>query len=172
MDFQSPDSTSPTADPAPVDLPDSLDLSPSGPLVLLRDTEKTLRAKTVTAIAPMLPANAAKKLQQTSEIAEIALDRLAEIDLDRIDDWEMRPARIQMGLVFVGFSALLMVTLLLYLAALHPELSLVDQLRAYWYPYIGFVCLGVSGLFMLGRESMRPPLTIDDKTQDTSPEEQ
>ncbi|WP_219904706.1 hypothetical protein [Stenomitos frigidus] len=61
-----------------------------------------------------------------------------------------------MGLIFTGFGALAMVLLLLYLSALHPELSPVQQMSQYWYQYIWFVGLGVAGLFMLGREAMRP----------------
>jgi len=62
-----------------------------------------------------------------------------------------------MGLVFVGFGALALVFLLLYLYTLHPELSAVEQVQHYWYQYIWCVCLGSADMFMLGREAMRPP---------------
>ncbi|MGH8001418.1 MAG: hypothetical protein ACREPR_18845, partial [Brasilonema sp.] len=88
-------------------------------------------------------------------LAEDSLQDLAEIDLDKISDWELQPARIRVGLSFVGFGALMIVVLLLYLNTLHPELSTVQQISKYWYQYVWFVCLGVAGMFVLGREAMR-----------------
>lgn len=132
------------------------------PLVLLRDTERSLRRKTVGAVAPILPDALAAGLGEVSWVAEASLNQLAEIDLDDITDTELKPARIQMGLIFVGFGALAMVFLLLYLYSLHPELTPVQQVQQHWYQYIWFVCLGVAGLFMLGREAMRPPLSTDE----------
>lgn len=126
------------------------------PLKLLRDTEALLRRQTVQTIAPILPPTVANNLQNASDIAEESLNELAEIDLDEIGDRELQPARILLGLSFVGFGALLIVLLLLYLSTLHPELSLGNQMRQYWYEYIWFVCLGVTGMMILGREAMRP----------------
>lgn len=127
------------------------------PLVWLRDTERSLRCRTLTAIAPMLPKALAINLGETSLVAEETMHQLAQIDLDAIDAVDLQPARIKVGLFFTGFGALAMVLLLLYLSALHPELNSAQQLHQYWYAYIWFVCLGVAGLFMLGREAMRPP---------------
>jgi hypothetical protein len=159
-DFAAP----PSADsPARAPLADSpLVISPLAdalakkPLVLLRDTERALRTKTVTAIAPLLPDPVAQNLGEASITADSALDVLADIDLDDITAADLQPARIQMGLLFVGFGALMMMFLLLYLGSLHG-LSPAAQLRQYWFAYIWFVCLGVAGLFMLGREAMRSP---------------
>ncbi|MEB3180457.1 MAG: hypothetical protein VKL59_15725 [Nostocaceae cyanobacterium] len=125
------------------------------PLVLLRDTEALLRKPTVATLTPILPAKLSNNLQQASSVADESLNELAEIDLEEISDWELRPARIRIGLSFVGFGALMIVLLLLYLKTLHPELSPVQQIQAYWYQYIWFVCFGVAGMFILGREAMR-----------------
>ncbi|KAB8333191.1 hypothetical protein SD80_015135 [Scytonema tolypothrichoides VB-61278] len=128
---------------------------PRKPLELLRDTEALLRRPAVGAIVPMLSPKVARRLQTASFVAEDFLQDLAEIDLDKISDWELQPARIRVGLSFVGFGALMIVVLLLYLNTLHPELSTVQQIGKYWYQYVWFVCLGVAGMFILGREAMR-----------------
>lgn len=126
-------------------------------LKLLRDTEALLRRPTVKTLAPILPVPMANRLQDASWLAEESLNHLAQIDLKAISDEELRPARILVGLTFVGFGALAILLLLLYLSALHPELSLNQAMRNYWYEYVWFVCLGVAGMFILGREAMRPP---------------
>ena len=126
------------------------------PLELLRDTEGLLRRKTLATLTPVLPPPVASSLQDASEVADESLNQLAEIDLDEISDEELKPARILIGLTFSGFGALFLVLLLLYLYLLHPELSPAEQVREYWYQYIWFVCLGVAGMMMLGREAMRP----------------
>lgn len=125
------------------------------PLIVLRDTEALLRRKTVTTLVPVLPSSISYRLQQASAIADQSLYELAEIDLNRINDTELQPARILVGLSFVGFGALFTAFLLLYLSTIHPELNSVAQIRRYWYFYVWFVCLGVAGLFVLGREAMR-----------------
>jgi hypothetical protein len=132
------------------------------PLEILRDTERSLRQKTVGTLAPVLPEKLATNLGEASVVADESLEKLAAIDLEEISDGEMRPARIRMGLLFVGFGALMMVFLLLYLDASHPELSTVEQVRHHWYQYIWFVSIGVAGMFMLGREAMRPPVNFDE----------
>ncbi len=126
------------------------------PLELLRDTEALLRRPTVATLAPILPKKLSNRFQASSSLADDFLKELAEIDLDTISDFELRPARILVGLSFVGFGALMILVLLLYLDTLHPELSTVEQIRQYWYQYVWFVSLGVAGMFMLGREAMRP----------------
>lgn len=125
------------------------------PLELLRDTERSLRLKTVETLFPILPASAAKSLQQASSIADISLEELAEIDFDRISDAELQPARIFMGLTFAGFGALAILFLLLYTVAMYPELTPVERVRDYWYQYVFLVCFGIAGMFVLGREAMR-----------------
>ena len=126
------------------------------PLQLLRDTEALLRRPTVATLSPILPPKLSNKFQATSSLADDSFKELAEIDLDTISDFELRPVRIRVGLSFVGFGALMILVLLLYLNTLHPELSTSEQIRQYWYQYIWFVSLGVAGMFMLGREAMRP----------------
>jgi hypothetical protein len=126
------------------------------PLELLRDTEALLRRPTVATLMPILPPKLKNKLQAASSVAEDSLTDLASIDLENISDWEMRSPRIFLGLSFVGFGALMIVVLLLYLNTLHPELNTIEQIRQYWYQYVWFVNLGVAGMFMLGREAMRP----------------
>ncbi|MES1026336.1 hypothetical protein ABN584_25905 [Gloeocapsa sp. BRSZ] len=127
------------------------------PLVRLRDTEALLRRNTVALLMPIVPLSVEYRLQRASKLAEESLAELAEIDLDAISETELQPVRILIGLSFVGFGALSTALLLLYLSTLHPELDSIAQIRRYWYQYIWFVCLGVAGLFVLGREAMRSP---------------
>lgn len=126
------------------------------PLELLRDTEALLRRKTVETLVPVLPPPLGISLQEASAVAEDSLNQLAEVELDDISDQELQPARILVALSFVGFGALAIFLLILYLYTLHPELSAFEQIREYWYQYVWFVSLGVAGMFMLGREAMRP----------------
>jgi hypothetical protein len=125
------------------------------PLELLRDTETWLRRPSVALLSRVLPAKISKKLQDTSFLAEELLQDLANIDLKNISDFELQPARINIGLTFVGFAALMILVLLLYISTLDPQLNTVEQIRKYWYQYIWFVSLGVTGMFLLGREVMR-----------------
>lgn len=127
------------------------------PLVLLRDTERSLRRKTVESLAPVLPESLALRMGEASVVAEESLDQLAEIDLNEITAEEMRPVRIRVGLTLVGFGALSLLFLLLFLYSLHPEMSPIAQVRHFWYQYVWLVSVGVAGMFMLGREAMRPP---------------
>ncbi|WP_414568419.1 hypothetical protein [Nostoc sp. CCY 9925] len=126
------------------------------PLELLRETEALLRRPTVATLVPILPPKLSSKLQTTSSLADDSFKQLSEIDLDSISDFELRPARICLGLSFIGFGALMILVLLLYLNTLHPELNAIEQIRQYWYQYIWFVSLGITGMFILGREAMRP----------------
>ncbi len=125
------------------------------PLKLLRDTESLLRRPTVATLVPILPQKVGNQLLAASSIADDSLKELASVDLEKIGDLEMRSPRIQIGLSFVGFGALMIVVLLLYLNTLHPELSTVELWRKYWHQYVWFVSLGVAGMFILGREAMR-----------------
>lgn len=129
---------------------------PRKPLVLLRDTERSLRLRTVAAIAPLLPESVATNLREVSVVAEESLNQLAEIELDEISDLDLKPARMTAGLLFIAFGALAMAFLLLVLYTLHPDMSVAEQIHSYWHQYIWCVCLGISGLFMVGREAMRP----------------
>jgi len=130
--------------------------SPRKPFKILRNTEALLRRPTVAALVPILPAKLSENLQEASDIAEDSLEELAEIDLSNISDWELRPFRIRIGLSFVGFSSLMIIVLALFFTTLHPEMSPTQQIATYWGEYIWFVCLGVAGMFLLGREAMRP----------------
>ncbi|MBD2167237.1 hypothetical protein H6G04_22865 [Calothrix membranacea FACHB-236] len=152
MDFEGEATTTSATDNK--ELP-QLETTPK-PLELLRDTEALLRRPTVESLAPILPPKLSSKLQTVSSLADKSLKELAEIDLDEIGDFDLRPARIHVGLSFVGFAALMTVILLLHFSTLHLELRTVEQMRQYWYQYVWFVCLGVAGLFVLGREAMRP----------------
>jgi len=124
-------------------------------LELLRDTEALFRRKTVATLVPILPQHLGTNLQKTSLIAEDSLQQLAKIDIEQITDNDLQAARIVAGLTFVGFGALTLAILTLYLYSLHPELSTTEQVRNYWHQYIWLVSLGVAGMFMLGREAMR-----------------
>ncbi|HYW18667.1 MAG TPA: hypothetical protein VE956_05010 [Nodularia sp. (in: cyanobacteria)] len=126
------------------------------PLQLLRYTEAVLRRPTVATLTPILPPKLSQKLQVASTVADESLQELAEINLEEISDFELRPARIYIGLSFVGFGALMILMLLLYINSLHPVMNTVEQVRQYWYEYVWFVSLGVTGMFILGREAMRP----------------
>ncbi|GEM_PF-1015460 len=149
-------SSQPLKSPGAFAAPEEDELSARSPLVWLCNTERSLRRKTLSTLAPLLPEPLAINLGETSLVAEESLNQLAEIDLAAISAADLRSARIQVGLVFVGFGALAMVFLLLYLSTLHPDLSPGQQVQRYWHQYVWFVCLGVAGLFMLGREAMRP----------------
>jgi hypothetical protein len=129
---------------------------PKKTLELLRDTERSLRVKTVSTLAPILPTAAAMTLGEASQVADESLQMLAQIDLDEITDADLQPARIAIGLTFTGFGSLMMVFLWLYLSSLHPELGAIDQIGHHWYEYVWFVSLGVTGLAVLAREAMRP----------------
>ncbi|MBD2533646.1 hypothetical protein H6G97_30485 [Nostoc flagelliforme FACHB-838] len=126
------------------------------PLQLLRDTEALLRRPTVATLSPILPPKLSNRFQATSSLADDSFKKLAEIDLDSISDFELRPVRIFVGLSFVGFGALMILLLLLYLNTLHPKVNTVEQIQLYWYQYVWFVSLGITGMFILGREAMRP----------------
>jgi hypothetical protein len=132
-------------------------LAPPKRLELLRDTEAFLRRPTVSMLVSVLPPKLGRNLQTASFLADDALNQLAEVDLEKISDFELQPARVQVGLCFVGFSALMIIVLLLYLKTLHPELSAIAQIGKHWYQYVWFVSLGVAGMFILGREAMRRP---------------
>lgn len=126
------------------------------PLEILQNTEALLRRPTVAKLTPLLPPKLGNRLQIASTIADESLTSLAQVDLEQISDIELRPPRIFIGLSFVGFGALMVLILVLYLNTLHPELNTVEQIRQYWYQYIWCVSLGVAGMFLLGREAMRP----------------
>ncbi|MDZ8055687.1 MAG: hypothetical protein RMX68_026890 [Aulosira sp. ZfuVER01] len=126
------------------------------PLELLRDTEALLRRPAVAKLVPILPPKLSDKLQTASSVAEESLKELAEINLEGIGDFELRPARIRVGLSFVGFGALMIMILLLHLKTLNLQFSSVEKMQQFWYQYVWFVCLGVAGMFILGREAMRP----------------
>ena len=138
---------------------DNVELPPTNarnPLELLRDTEALLRRPAVAKLAPILPPKLSNKLQTASSVAEESLKELAEINLEEIGDFDLRPARIRVGLSFVGFGALMLVILLLHLKTLNLQFNSVEQMQKFWYQYVWFVCLGVAGMFILGRETMRP----------------
>jgi hypothetical protein len=126
------------------------------PFQILRNTETLLRRRVVEALVPILPPKLSEDLEEASYIAEDSLEELAEIDLSKINDWELRPLRIRIGLSFVGFSSLMILILALFLTTLHPEMTPTQQIGTFWGEYIWFVCLGVAGMFLLGREAMRP----------------
>ena len=128
----------------------------SKPLELLRYSEAVLRRPTVAVLTPILPPKLSQKLQVASTVADESLQELAEINIEQISDFELRPARIYIGLSFVGFGALMILVLLLYLKSLHPALNTINQIRQCWYEYVWFVSLGITGMFILGREAMRP----------------
>jgi hypothetical protein len=125
------------------------------PLQILQETERSLRLKTVETLAPILPPSMADSLEEVSEIADTSLAELAEIDLDKISDIELRPVRIFVGLTFAGFSALAMLLLLISTFAIAPELSTSERIHDYWYQYVFLVSFGIAGMFVLAREAMR-----------------
>jgi hypothetical protein len=93
-------------------------------------------------------------------VSDRAFDRTSEfppqpISSAPISDAELSVPRIQIGSLFIGSSALGLVSLLLWMSAFHPEFDWQVGVSEYWYPYVGFVCLGVSGLIVLARESLR-----------------
>jgi hypothetical protein len=152
MDFESKTNPSNATDNVEFPQPTTI----RKPLELLRDTEALLRRPAVATLAPILPPKLSKRFQIASSLADESFKELAEIDVDNISDFELRSARIYVGLSFIGFGALMILVLLLYLNTFHPELNTVEQIGQYWYQYIWFVSLGITGMFLLGREAMRP----------------
>lgn len=106
-----------------------------------------------------LPIALADLSAPSSDAAEVQIPLMEQIkrELEDVGDEDLKPARIQIGLLFVGVSALLLMSLLLYITAMHPGLTVKQQMLRYWSEYVGFVGLGVAGLMMLGREAMRSP---------------
>jgi hypothetical protein len=131
------------------------------PLEILYGTEGFLRRRIVKVIHPFLSTKVADDFQDTSWLAEESLQELATIDVEEIGDRELQPSRILIGLTFVGISALLVSFLLLYLSTTHSELSLRQQISSHWYQYIFSVCLGVTGMLLLGREAMRRNFSVN-----------
>ncbi|MCU0517811.1 MAG: hypothetical protein MUC60_13290 [Oscillatoria sp. Prado101] len=132
-------------------------------LDLLQDAEPAIPLLNITGSAADSGADFGADFgaDSTPALRERALafvSELAKIDRRGISDEELQPARIQAGLTFIGFGGLGMVMLLVYIGSLHPELSWMERVREYWYQYICFVCLGVAGIMMVGRESIRPPV--------------
>ncbi len=125
------------------------------PLEWLRDTEMVWRDRTLSALVPLLPDKLATRLEDASDLADESLTELADIDVNTITDHELKPLRIQVGLTFAGFGALSLFLLVLYIKSLHPDLSPVEGIHHYWYPYSLLVSLGVAGMLILGREAMR-----------------
>ena len=125
------------------------------PLVLFKDTESWLRRKSIAAITPVLSPESVARLQTISAWAEEFFQELTRIEFKQISDAQLRVPRISIGLAFVGFASLLLLLLALYLNFLHPHSSFREELHNYWYQYSFIVSLGVSGMFVLGREAMR-----------------
>ncbi|MBW4489633.1 MAG: hypothetical protein KME12_17760 [Trichocoleus desertorum ATA4-8-CV12] len=93
---------------------------------------------------------------------EIAVEPIAAIATESANQsWrlpttmELQPARLRVGLFFVGSGAISLTLLWLYIKWVCPEFGPAEQMTYYWQPYLWFVGLGVAGLFMLGREVMR-----------------
>lgn len=166
MEVEKTTSETPPTLPTPTPL-----ASPPAPTLLaqLQIREHPWRHKTIATLLPLLPPATAAKLRKTTERADDAWQELAAIDLNTLTDGDFRPARIYVGLGFVGFAALMLTLLMLYYHSLRPDLILADQIRQYWYPYIFFVCFGVAGMFMLGREAMRPPVDWVDRVEPIAP---
>lgn len=131
--------------------------TPRTSLEILRDTEAALRRPVVAMITPIIPPPLCEKITTISQQADQTLNQLAAIDINSISDWELRPARISIGLSFVGFAALSSIFLILYLQTLDSGLNQSVQIGKYWYQYVSCVNLGVTGMFLLGREAMRTP---------------
>ncbi len=93
-------------------------------------------------------------MQTISAWAEEFFQELITIELKQISDAQLRIARIWIGLAFVGFASLLLLLLALDLNFLHPQLNSREKLHNCWYHYSLIVSLGVSGMFVLGGESM------------------
>ena len=125
------------------------------PLEIFYGTEGFLRRWVVRTMSPLLPPEVGADLQDTSLLAEESLQELAAIKVEEVSDRELQSPRILISLTFIGFSGLLISFLLLYLSTTHPHLSLKQQIGYYWYQYIFSVCLGVTGLLLLGREVIR-----------------
>ena len=158
----------PEPKPIPASAQNSLDFAEPLPQTLefLEPLESASETPVMeSAVAPVMEAIEAAdpSVEVTGREATIAagilLKKLTAINLGDIDDQDLRPARIQVGLAFVGFGALMLIFLLLYLNNQQPDLTAAERIQHHWYEYVWFLGLGVAGLFMLGRESMRSPLS-------------
>ncbi len=129
------------------------------------ETEASLSPRGVETAEPVKRGRLSAIVKAASKGAIAYFTELAETDLDRVSDAELQPARIQVGLAFVGFGALAILLLLVYASSLHPDMSALERVRSYWYQYIWFVSLGVAGMFLLARESIRPKLPPVDESQ-------
>jgi hypothetical protein len=147
-------------------LPGLIEQTGRSPLVMLRDTERSLRTKALETVTPVLPENLSEPLAAAAARADVTLNQLAAIDLKSITDDDLRPARIRVGLVWVGLGALMMVFLTLYLSTLHSNQSVAEQVYHYWHVYVGLLGVGITGLFMLGREILRLRLLDDEQHHD------
>ncbi|HIK27268.1 MAG: hypothetical protein N3E45_05985 [Oscillatoriaceae bacterium SKW80] len=119
-------------------------------------TEASLPSMAIETVETAKQGRLSAIVKAASKAASAYFTELAETEFARISDTELQPARIQIGLTFIGFSALALVFLLVYIISLHPDMSALERVRYYWYQYILFVSLGVTGMFMLARESIRP----------------
>lgn len=151
-------------EPIPASLQNSLDFAEPLPKTLeflppeIESLEiPAVKSETESIEATSQPVDVA--VQEATIAAGILLKKLTAINLGDIDDQDLRPARIQVGLAFVGFGALMLFFLLLYITNQQPDLTPAERIQHHWYEYIWFLGLGVAGLFMLGRESMRSPLS-------------
>ena len=158
--------------PAAPEMPEFAEPPIHEPLELqLPDPDEVLSLTAVEGLElAVKPVPVSVTLERNSTAAKAFLSELAKIDRKSISDQELQPARLQIGLTFVGFSALAMVLLLLHISSLHPEYSLVERIEAYWYQYIWFVCMGVAGMMILGRESLRQPVSERHDSDNPKPE--
>lgn len=133
-------------------------------------TSVSLPPMAIETAATVKQGGLSKIVKAASKAASAYFSELAATELDHISDTELQPARIQVGLTFIGFSALALVLLLVYIISLHPDMSALERIRYYWYQYILFVSLGVTGMFMLARESIRPKSQpVDDSEKKIEP---
>lgn len=154
----------------PPDIPSTLEFAePSVPQTL--ELSQVKLKQTPEVLPDLLLEPLERELEEAPSLGVIEFLQELNWDVIRsVSDRDLRPARIQVGLTFVGFGSLMLVFLLLYIYGVHPELRALEHIGSYWYPYIWFVSLGVSGLFMLGRESMRPPIPFEPTPDESHPE--
>ena len=111
--------------------------------------------QTIDLLPPLEPAAELPSLEIAAELPAAIAGEAADRSWRLPTTTELQPARLRMGLFFVGSGAISLTLLWLYIKWVCPEFGPAEQMTYYWQPYLYFVGMGVAGLFMLGREVMR-----------------
>jgi hypothetical protein len=141
--------------PTPSEVPELLDFAEPPARLELKLSPTSHPALTPPTIATSESLDRGKVDVFPPESARSMEFSLNPIDSSQLDDLDLHAPRMQMGLTFIGFSALGLVFLLIWSYTFHPEFDWKVRVSEYWYPYVGLASLGVAGLIVLAREVIR-----------------